>query len=103
VGAALLLMVPIVYFTLPIYYLVPELVLQERPQLMHAVRNCYRVAQGQRLPMLAILLLGGALVVGGMMLCCVGMFPALALMTLLMGGLYLTLRRGALPAEVTTL
>jgi hypothetical protein len=103
VVAGLLLMVPIVYFTLPLYFLVPELVLQERPELRQAVRNCYRVADGQRLAMLGITLLGGVLVMGGMMLCCVGMFPALALMTLLMGGLYLTLRRGALPAEPTTL
>lgn len=93
--ATLLLGVPFVYYVLPIYFLAVEFALEDRPQLLQSVRTCYRVAQGSRLAMLGVSLLGGALLMAGMMLCFVGMLPAFGFMNLLMGGLYLALRRSA--------
>jgi hypothetical protein len=92
--AFLVLLVPLIYFTLPLYFLAPELALQERPEVLQSVRACYRVADGHRLEMLGVAMLGGALLFAGVLLCCVGVFPALGLMTLLSGGLYAALRRG---------
>jgi hypothetical protein len=91
--AFLLLMVPFTYVFLPTYFLPVELALEDRPQLLQAVRTCYRVAQGNRLSMLGVSLLAGVLLMVGFIMCLVGVFPALGFMNLLLGGLYLALRR----------
>ena len=85
----------VVYLSLPLLFLVPELLLCAHPGLLRPLRNCYRVLAGRRLVALALSLGSGVLVLAGLVACCVGIVPALALVQLLMGGLYLALRRGA--------
>jgi hypothetical protein len=89
------LFVLLVYATLPLYFLVPEMLLCAHPGMLQPLRNCYRVVAGQRLGALGVLLASAGAMIAGTVACCVGIFPALALMQLLTGGLYLALRRGS--------
>jgi len=93
--AGLLTFIPAIYFGLPLYLLQPELTLNEDVSPMQALRNCYTLARGERLSLFGVGLLVMALVLVGLLACCVGIFPALGLGQLLLAGLYLALRNGS--------
>lgn len=92
-GFAILLPVSI-YVGLPLYFAPAELALEDVGPL-EAVRRAWAVIDGHRGWAFLVLLLGGAFAVAGMCACFVGIFPAYALLHLLMAGLYLALRRGS--------
>jgi hypothetical protein len=92
------LFVPVlIYLTLPLYLLQPELAYEERPSAMQALRNCYTYMRGQRLAAVGFGFMNMLLLFMGLLACCVGFFPALGLSYLLLAALYLTLRAGAVP------
>ncbi|HYH97928.1 hypothetical protein [Hyalangium sp.] len=93
--AALLLIVPLFYFALPLYLLQAEIAYNETATPMQMIRNCYAYARGERLSILGVSLVGGLVVMAGVLACCVGMIPAMGLNYLMLAGLYLALRRGA--------
>lgn len=87
--------IPLTWLTLPLYLLQAELAAEEHPTVMGVLRSCYAYARGQRLPMLGVSLVNGLVLIAGMLACCVGFIPALALSSLLTVGLCLALRTGA--------
>lgn len=98
-GAALValvaLAVPLLYFSLPLAFWQHELALNDGASAMGSLRACYTLARGQRLSILGVVVLSVLLLLGGLIACCVGMIPALALVQLLLTGLYRALRRGS--------
>ena len=94
-GAGVLTLLPALYFGIPLYLMQAELTFNEDVSPTQALRNCYTLAHGERLSIFGVSLLVGLLVFGGMLACCVGILPALALGQLLLGGLYLALRNGS--------
>jgi len=95
-GAGVLTFIPALYFGIPLYLMQAELTFNEDVSPTQALRNCYTLAHGERLSIFGVSLLVGLLVFGGMLACCVGILPALALGQLLLGGLYLALRNGSM-------
>jgi uncharacterized membrane protein len=89
---SLLAFVPLIYFTLPIYLLQPAMAYADSFSPMDIIRHVYTVARGERLSIFGVMLVGGLVVIAGLLACCVGMIPALALYQVLIGGLYLALR-----------
>lgn len=89
------LMVPLLYFTLPLIFWQHELAFNDRASALDSLRACYTLARGQRLAILGVVLVGGLLVLGGLVACCVGAIPAVAFMQLLFAGLYRSLRKGS--------
>jgi len=87
-------MVPLVYFCLPFSLAFMELPYTEASAL-ESLRRAYRLARGQRLRMLGIHLLVALVQILGVVLCCIGVIPAIALGQLLIAGLYLALRNGS--------
>ncbi len=88
----LVLLVPMVYFLLPLMFLQPAMVLREDLSPMGIIRHCYAVARGERLSILGVAFVMILLSFAGVLACCVGIFPALGLIQLLAIGLYLALR-----------
>ncbi|WP_257462103.1 hypothetical protein [Archangium lipolyticum] len=95
VGVGVLTLVPGLYFGLPLYLIQEELTFNEDVSAVEALRNCYALARGERLSVLGVALVGALLGLAGMLACCVGLIPTLALSQLLLGGLYLALRKGS--------
>ena len=62
---------------------------------LEAVRRAWAVIDGYRGWAFLVLLVGSAFAVAGMCACFVGIFPAYAMLHLLMAGLYAALRRGS--------
>ncbi|SEM75468.1 hypothetical protein SAMN05444354_12298 [Stigmatella aurantiaca] len=92
------LFVPVlVYLTLPLYLLQPELAYAEHPSAVQAIRNCYAYMRGQRLAAVGFGLMNMVLLFVGVLACCVGLFPALGMSYLLLAALYLSLRSGDAP------
>ncbi|MFP2928944.1 hypothetical protein ACLESO_27850 [Pyxidicoccus sp. 3LG] len=94
VGLALYIF-PGLWLVLPLLLVQPELARQDNPSAVETLRRCFAYARGQRLSMVGTSLLGGVIVMGGIMACCVGVLPAAGLVQLMMAGLYLTLSNGA--------
>ncbi|MBI3182585.1 MAG: hypothetical protein HYZ28_10660 [Myxococcales bacterium] len=90
----LLAIVPIFYFALPLYFSTPELAHNEGVGPFQSIKNCFEIARGQRLIILGISLLSGLIAIAGVLVCCIGVLPAVALGQMLVTGLYLTLRNG---------
>jgi uncharacterized membrane protein len=93
--AGLLTFIPALYFGLPLYLMQAELTFNDDVLPDQALRNCYTLARGERLSIFGVSLFVGLLIVLGMLACCVGIFPALGLGQLMLGGLYLALRNGS--------
>jgi hypothetical protein len=89
------LLVPLLYFTLPLVFWQHELAFNDRATAMDALRAGYTLARGQRLSMVGVLLVSVLLLVGGLLACCVGLIPAMAFSQLLLAGLYRALRKGS--------
>ncbi len=93
-GAAFLVLVgPLTYLALPLYLIQPEIAFNDAPPSpFEVLRRCWGAARGQRLAMLGVVLSGGAAMLVGFCLCCVGFIPGMALAQLLFAGLYLAVR-----------
>lgn len=90
-----LALAPLVYFTLPLTFATMELVYDDQVGPWQAVANAFTLAKGNRLAMLGVGMVELALVLAGMLACCVGVLPAVALAQTLMACLYLALRNGS--------
>ncbi|MBN8472750.1 hypothetical protein JYJ95_40130 [Corallococcus exiguus] len=89
----LVLMGPIAYLVLPLYLVQPELAYEEvPPSPVEVLRRSWEAARGQRLSILGVGLAGGAVMVAGFFVCCVGFIPGMAMAQLLIAGMFLALR-----------
>ncbi|WP_375755185.1 hypothetical protein [Corallococcus exercitus] len=89
----LVLVGPLTYLLLPLYLVQPELTYDDvPPSPVEVLRRSWEAARGQRLGMLGVGLAAGAVMVAGVLACCVGFIPGMALAQLLVAGMYLTLR-----------
>jgi hypothetical protein len=89
---AVLAIIPLIYFMLPLYLLQAEIAYSDETSPMQLLRNCYAYARGERLSILGVGLVGGLVSMAGVLACCIGLLPAMGLSYLLMAGLYLALR-----------
>jgi hypothetical protein len=87
--------VALIYFGLPVYLLTAEIAYSDEPSPMQLLKNCYTLADGERWSIFGVGLVAGLVIIAGVLACCVGVFPALAMAQLLITGLYLSLRNGA--------
>jgi hypothetical protein len=94
-GAGFVSFVPLLYFSVPLYLLQAELTFNDDVTPVQALRNCYALARGERLSIVGVLLISAVVGFVGLLACCVGLLPALALGQLLLAGLYLSLRNGS--------
>lgn len=88
----LLALGPFVYFGLPTYLVQPAMVLEESFSPTDIIRHAYKLANGERLSILGVGIVGALVAFAGVLACCVGVIPAMALAQMLIGGLYLALR-----------
>ncbi|NNB85068.1 hypothetical protein [Corallococcus exiguus] len=89
----LVLLGPIAYLVLPLYLVQPELAYEEvPPSPVEVLRRSWEAARGQRLSILGVGLAGGAVMVAGFFVCCVGFIPGMALAQLLIAGMFLSMR-----------
>lgn len=95
IGLGVVALIPLIYFTLPLYLLQAEIAFNDEGTPMQMIRNCYAYARGERLSILGVGFVGGLVGIAGMLACCVGVLPAMGLSYMLMCGLYLALRNGA--------
>ncbi|WP_223639581.1 hypothetical protein [Corallococcus sp. EGB] len=93
-GLAFLVLVgPLTYLLLPLYLVQPELAFNDTPPSpVEVLRRCWGAARGQRLSMLGVGFMTGAVMLLGLVLCCVGFIPGMALAQMLIAGMYLTVR-----------
>ena len=92
--AVSLVAIPVVLFT------VPELMVGDCTPV-EAVKRAWALGDGQRLRIIGYSLVSGAIVMAGVMACCIGFLPALPLSYLIVLGLFLALRQGSsLPPAV---
>jgi len=94
-AATLLVMGPLLYFSIPLSFMNIELAMNDSATPMQCLRNCFAIAKDHRLWIVVFGLVVGLVVMVGMAACCVGIFPALALGNMMLVGLYLTLRNGS--------
>jgi hypothetical protein len=94
-GALFVTLIPGLYFGLPLYLLQAELAHNDDVSAVQALRNCYTLARGERLSILGVSFVAGLVSMVGLVACCVGVIPTLALGQTLVGGLYLALRNGS--------
>lgn len=94
-GAGLVTFILGIYFGLPLYLLQAEMAHNEEVSAVQALRNCYTLARGERLSLLGVMIVAGLVSMLGLVACCVGVIPTLALGQTLVGGLYLALRNGS--------
>jgi hypothetical protein len=88
-------LVPIlIYLGLPLQFAIIELVYGDT-QPIESFRRAFQIANGFRLSLFGFGFIAGLVVLAGILACCVGMIPAMALSQMLMTGLYLTLRNGS--------
>ncbi|MGA9523903.1 MAG: B-box zinc finger protein [Myxococcaceae bacterium] len=105
VGAGIgvvLFIVPMLWVYLPLLFVPFEVVIGGETSGVQAVKNTFRLAEGNRLSILGYSIVGGLIGMVGMFACCVGVVPAVALGQMLLFGLYLALRNGSgLPPSQT--
>jgi hypothetical protein len=95
-GVGALAMIPLVYFTLPLVLLQPQMAARdELPSPMQLLRNCYTYARGERFTIFGVVLVQVLIILTGLLACCIGVIPAAGLGSLLITGLYLALTNGA--------
>ena len=85
---------PGMWLMLPLMLVQPALARSENPTPMETLRRCFAYARGERLSLLGIVLLSGAIVLAGVLACCVGVIPASGFSQLIIAGLYLALSNG---------
>jgi hypothetical protein len=94
-GAGVLVFIPALYFGLPLNLLQAQMAFEDQESPVDAVRHCYLLARGERLSLFGVWLLVFLLAFVGVLACCIGIIPAMALGQTFIGGLYLTLRQGS--------
>jgi uncharacterized membrane protein len=92
--AAVIAIVPLWWMYLARLLIVPEMVYGGAGPF-EAISRAFRLASGARLSLLGAYLVGAVVIVAGMLACCIGVLPAVALFTLLMTTIYLALRNGS--------
>lgn len=91
--AFLVLVGPLTYVLLPLLLIQPEIAFNDPPPSpFEVLRRAWVAARGQRLGMLGVSLVAGASMFVGLLLCCVGFIPGMALAQLLVAGMYLAVR-----------
>lgn len=91
--ASLVLVGPLMYLSLPLFLVQPELAFSDAPPSpFEVLRRSWAAARGQRFSMLLVMLAAWAAMVVGFFVCCVGMIPGMALAQLLTAGMYLAVR-----------
>lgn len=90
---------PFTYWALPFFFMQTELALGKSTGPIESIRNAARVIRGRRWPALGAVVLLLVLSTLGVLLCCIGLIPALALGQLVLASVYLGLRNGS---EVTS-
>ncbi len=90
-----LIIVPAIWLTLPLMFIHMEVALGGETRAVQALSNAFRLADGHRLYLFLFYFVAGLLSLGGVIACCVGLFPAYALAMMLQLGLYLALRNGS--------
>ena len=94
-GLGLFALIPVlIYVALPLQFATMELVYADS-QPMESIRRAYQLANGFRLNIVGYACIGGLIVIVGVLACCVGIIPAVALAQLLTVALYLALRNGS--------
>ena len=95
-GIAMTILIPaLLYVTVPLYFMTMELALDDEVNAWDAMRNSYSIGDGFRWSIIGVSFVVGLIVLVGVLACCVGLIPALALGNLVMVGLFLTLRQGS--------
>ncbi|MDY7226193.1 RING finger protein [Hyalangium rubrum] len=95
IGAGVLVLIPLIYFLLPLVFLQPEMAMRDdAPSPMELLRRCYAYAQGERPSIFGVMFVQGLVVLAGVLACCVGAIPASGMAYLLTAGLYLALSTG---------
>ena len=90
-----LALIPVlIYVALPLQFATMELVYGDSSPL-ESIRRAYQLANGHRLSIFGYAFIAGVVAMVGVLACCVGLIPALALGQMLTTGLYLALRNGS--------
>jgi uncharacterized membrane protein len=90
-----LALVPVlIYVGLPLQLASMELVYADSTP-MESIRRSFQLAKGHRLSLFGYAFIAGLVTLVGVLACCVGMIPALALGQMLLTSLYLSLRNGS--------
>ncbi len=99
-GATVVAVPVMIWFALPLSFASVELVYGDCGAL-EGLRRAFRLADGFRWWLLGYGLLGSLIMMVGMMACCIGILPALALLNTIMTAFYMAVRNGSgLPAPV---
>ncbi|MBJ6760399.1 hypothetical protein JGU66_06465 [Myxococcaceae bacterium JPH2] len=82
------------YLLIPMYLIQPELAFRDDPPSpLEVLQRCWRYADGQRLRMLGVCMVMVVISLAGLLACCVGLIPAVALIQVLFAGMYLAVSR----------
>lgn len=93
--AFLLVIVPLIWVLLPFTLVPMEIALGGETSGVQAVKNAFGLAEGKRWWMILFAIVGFFIAMGGVLLCCIGVLPALALIQMFNTCLYLALRNGS--------
>ncbi|MCE9668864.1 hypothetical protein LY474_13665 [Myxococcus stipitatus] len=85
---------PGLWFLVPLTFMSPALAYREDTGPLEVLMHCHDVIRGHRLITVGVLLMGVPLTVVGIVMCCVGLVPAMAFFNLLVAGLYMALVNG---------
>lgn len=95
-GIFVILFLPIaVYVGLGLFGMQIELVGDPSAGPIEAMKRSWAIASGYRLNIFLYMLVASVLMFAGILACCVGLIPAMGLMTLMLNAVYLALRTGA--------
>jgi hypothetical protein len=88
--------VPFVYVMLGLSYMSLELVYDRTAGPIEAMRRSWAITRGKRLDVFLLVLVQIGVAIAGLMMCCVGLLPAMGLFLLIQATGFLGLRRGLL-------
>jgi hypothetical protein len=91
----LLLIVPFFYVSLGLSFLNQEIVYDDSVGAIDSIKRSWQIAGGFRLSIFVIGPLGALIMIGGVLVCCVGVFPAQGLVFAFMAATYRALRNGS--------
>jgi hypothetical protein len=80
---------------LPLGFMGLELMIDKTTGPVQVLRNCFAIASEHRFEIFGVAFVEGLVVVAGMLACCVGLLPAVALVAAIHAALFLSLRNGA--------
>ncbi len=94
-GVGLLVAFPMVYVGLGFTFAQYELVYDDDCGPIEGLRRSWQIVRGQRLTLFGLTILGVLVIIGGLLLCCVGLVPAQAIFFLMLTTAHLALRNGS--------